>query len=280
METWRRCTKGSQTGPSMRALMGACGHPGRSGPPTGHTPAPDTAAEPWSTGDTPALPSGGLRGHGALVEGRPGGHDPGASRGTSPEGERLLLPVCEGQHGGYTLPPPPPRAADASTRSPRQSQALPHAAEAPEAEPSSRGTFALGSPVLMSSLIRLQEAGPGPGGQSGHIRGFLLHPGQPGRGGAGRGGAAGAVQRHSARHGHPVPGWQLLARPPRQPLQHQGCRTWHHPQLHAVSSRRGLPWPREGLETAQGDLAWTRLGEGPLLPGRNCLPKAPSTAQG
>ena len=63
-----------------------------------------TAESGSKDADTRDLPSGGLRGNGALVQGHPGGHNPGAGRRTSPEGERLLLPVCEGQRGGYTLP--------------------------------------------------------------------------------------------------------------------------------------------------------------------------------
>lgn len=61
--------------------------------------------------DTGDLPSGGLRGHRALVQSHLGGHNPRASGWTPPEGQWLLLPVREGQHGRYTLPTPPTREA-------------------------------------------------------------------------------------------------------------------------------------------------------------------------
>lgn len=99
-----------ETGPVTEALMGVCGWPGRASGLTGRRACARTAAaEPWSTGAGPRdLPAGGLRGHGALLQGHPGGHDPGAGCRTSPEGEWLLLPVCEGQHGRYTAFAPHP----------------------------------------------------------------------------------------------------------------------------------------------------------------------------
>lgn len=64
-----------------------------------------SAADSWWTEANPFhLPPGGLRGDRGLLQGCAGGRDPGTGRGTSREGERLLLPVREGQRGGYTPP--------------------------------------------------------------------------------------------------------------------------------------------------------------------------------
>lgn len=128
--------------------------------------------------------------------------------------DKLLLSVSEGQHGGTHspschLPPGPP---DANPPSPLQAR-LPQVHSGPQSRTVLIGHVALGFPCscLFDQVI---EASPGPtGGQvatsgdSFYIRVNLVLEGQA------EGRASGALQRHPARHRHPVPGQQLLARP-------------------------------------------------------------------